>query len=146
MFTRNLCPGPRRLLDRPFGSALPSTQESAALQGCSDVANKRSAGTAKRRGRPGDSYAQHVVSLLSQRDEQVTEITMLRSRAPSSFLRKAETLLTRYWARADWQGREEILRTVRWLLSMARLEAAQPAGKVLSAKRAKRRGRVPALA
>ncbi len=110
------------------------------------MANKHSVGTARRRGRPGDSYAQHVVSLLSQRDEQVTEITMLRSRAPSSFLRKAETLLTRYWARADWQGREEILRTVRWLLSMARLEAARPAAGVRSAKRAKRRSRVPALA
>jgi hypothetical protein len=65
---------------------------------------------------------------LSQRDAHVTEIVMLRSRtcAPSPFIRNAETLLTRYWARADWQAREEILRTVRWLLSMARLESMKP--------------------
>jgi hypothetical protein len=89
-----------------------------------------------------------VVSLLSQRDEQVTEIAMLRSRKSglSPFVRKAETLLTRYWARADWQAREEILRTVRWLLGMARLQSATPAAGVRIAKRVKRRSRVLAPA
>ena len=110
------------------------------------MANKRAAGATRRRGKPAGSYSQHVISLLSQRDEQVTEITMLRSRGPSPFLRKAETLLTRYWARADWQAREEILRTVRWLLSMARLESAKPAGEVRTKKRVKRRSRVLAPA
>ncbi len=93
------------------------------------MANGRAASAAKRRGgKSAGSYSRHVISLLSQRDEQVTHILMLRSRAyaPSAFIRKAETLLTRYWARADWQAREEILRTVRWLLSMARLEPAKP--------------------
>ena len=73
---------------------------------------------------------------------------MLRSGkgAPSPFLGKAETLLTRYWARADWQAREEILRTVRWLLSLARLETATPLGKARTAKRVKRRGRMLARA
>jgi hypothetical protein len=105
------------------------------------VANKRAGSAAKRRGRkPASSYSRHVISLLSQRDEQMTQIVMLRSRAgaPSPFLRKAETLLTRYWARADWQAREEILRTVRWLLSMARLEAVQPP---LNGRKTKRAGR-----
>jgi hypothetical protein len=84
-----------------------------------------------------------VVSLLSQRDAQVTEIVMLRSRAPSAFIKNAETLLTRYWARADWQAREEILRTVRWLLSMARLEAVKPP---LNVRKTKRAGRALARA
>ena len=110
------------------------------------MANRRAAGATRRRGKPTGSYSQHVISLLSQRDQQVTEITMLRSRGPSPFLRKAETLLTRYWARSDWQAREEILRTVRWLLSMARLESAKPAGEVRTKKRVKRRSRVLAPA
>jgi hypothetical protein len=81
-----------------------------------------------------------VRSLLSQRDEQVSEIAMLRSRtsAPSPFVKKAETLLTRHWSRADWQAREEILRTVRWLLSMARLESVKPP---LNRRKTKRAGR-----
>jgi hypothetical protein len=81
-----------------------------------------------------------VRSLLSQRDEQAAEIAMLLSRksTPSRFIKKAETLLTRYWARADWQAREEILRTVRWLLSMARLESVKPPLSRRKTKRARR--------
>jgi hypothetical protein len=93
------------------------------------VANRRAASTVRRGGgKSAGTYSQHVSSLLSQRDEQIGEIVMLRSRTstPSAFIKKAETLLTRYWARADWQAREEILRTVRWLLSTARLEAVKP--------------------
>jgi len=50
---------------------------------------------------------------VSLRDEQITEIGLLRSAKvePSPFLSKAETLLTRYWAGANWQAREEILRS-----------------------------------
>jgi hypothetical protein len=102
---------------------------SAAVRECIDVANKRAASTTRRGdAKSASSYSLHVRSLLSQRDEQVSEIAMLRSRtsAPSPFVKKAETLLTRHWARAGWQAREEILRTVRWLLSTARLEAVKP--------------------
>jgi hypothetical protein len=113
-----------------------------------DVPRKRAQGAGKKRGgkTSASSYSQHAISLLSQRDEQITEITMLRTRGPSSFLRKAEMLLTRYWARANWQGREEILRTVRWLLGMARLEAANAASERRTAKRTKRRSRALAPA
>ena len=106
--------------------------------------NRRAARAVKRPGGKTGSYSQYVVALLSQRDQHVAAITMLRSgkAAPSPFLGKAETLLTRYWARADWQAREEILRTVRWLLSLARLETAAPRGKVGAAKRVKRRSRM----
>jgi hypothetical protein len=81
-----------------------------------------------------------VRSLLSQRDEQAGEIAMLCSgtSVPSPFVKKAETLLTRHWARADWQAREEILRTVRWLLSMARLESVKLH---LKGRKTKRAGR-----
>jgi hypothetical protein len=58
----------------------------------------------------------------------------------SPFVKKASALLTRHWARADWQAREEILRSVGWLLGVARLEAARPVAKVRKRKRAIRRG------
>src|SRR2546430_12067095 len=54
--------------------------ESAAFRRVSDVANRRAASAARRRGgKPTTSYSRHVISLLSQRDEQVTEIVMLRA-------------------------------------------------------------------
>jgi hypothetical protein len=104
------------------------------------VATKGPASTAKRGGKSAGRYSRHVRSLLSQRDEQAGEIAMLCSgtSAPSPFVKKAETLLTRHWARADWQAREEILRTVRWLLSMARLESVKPP---LKGRKTKRAGR-----
>ena len=91
-------------------------------------------------GKSSGSYSRNVRSLLSQRDEQAGEIAMLLSRksTPSRFIKKAETLLTRYWAKADWQAREEILRTVRWLLSMARLESVKPPLNRRKTKRARR--------
>src|ERR1700693_693441 len=93
------------------------------------MANRRTASATRRGGgKSAGSYSQNVRSLLSQRDEQAGEIALLRSRtsAPSPVTKKAKTRMTRDWARADWQAREEILRTVRWLLSMARLESVKP--------------------
>jgi hypothetical protein len=85
------------------------------------------------------------VTLLAQRDEQVTEIALLRSAKaePSAFLSKAEALLTRHWAAANWQAREEILRSVKWLLSLARLPSTRPATKARATRAAKRHRRVP---
>jgi len=116
-------------------------ETSAAYRECIDVPSKRTASTTRRGGgKSAGSYSRNVRSLLSQRDEQAGEIAMLLSRksTPSRFVKKAETLLTRYWARADWQAREEILRTVRWLLSMARLESVKPPLNRRKTKRARR--------
>jgi hypothetical protein len=60
-----------------------------------------------------------------------------------SFLNKAETLLTRHWAGANWQAREEILRSVKWLLNLVRLPSAWPVPKVRTRKSSKRHRRVP---
>ena len=81
---------------------------------------------------------------MTQRDEQVTEIALLRSAkaGPSPFLNKAEALLTRYWAAANWQAREEILRSVKWLLNLARLPSAAPPAKARAKRPAKRPRRV----
>jgi hypothetical protein len=44
----------------------------------------------------------------------------LRAKTTSPLVKKATALLTRFWARANWQGREEIIRTAGWLLNVAR--------------------------
>lgn len=65
-----------------------------------------------------------VVSLLSKRDELITEIEIVRSTqaTPSPAVRKARTLLTRFWAHADWRSREEILRAASWLLHVCKVQ------------------------
>ena len=74
------------------------------------MAKRHSAASAKRRGRaPAIKYSQRVVALLSQRDDLMNEIVAARIgvMAHSPLVRNAVTLLTRYWARADWPSREE---------------------------------------
>jgi hypothetical protein len=81
---------------------------------------------------------------VARRDELVGEIALLRSvKQPSPFLNKAETLLTRYWAGANWQAREEILRGVHWLLNLARLPSAGPAAQARTRRSPKRQRRAP---
>ena len=108
------------------------------------MGKKRAVGAAKRSGGRSRTYSRHTRSLLSLRDEQITEISLLRSAKvePSAFLSKAETLLTRYWAAANWQAREEILRSVQWLLNLARLPTVRPR-KVRTRKAPRRHRRVP---
>ncbi len=89
------------------------------------VAKRRSATSAKQSERSAPrSYSKHAASLLSQRDALMAEIAILRSRAkgPRSSINKVGTLLTRYWAKANWQTREEILRAARWLLYVGNMQ------------------------
>jgi hypothetical protein len=92
------------------------------------VADKNSSNTGKRRSkrRQTDGCSQHVISLLTQRDDLMNEIVAMRvrKRAPSPFIRKAGTLLTRFWARADWKSRAEILQSARWLVDVGRMQSA----------------------
>jgi hypothetical protein len=98
---------------------------------------------AKRRPRGSKvKYQQRVTALLSQRDELIEGILVCtRARGPSPFLAKADALLTRFWARADWKGREEILRAARWLLDMASGQAAMPQAAVPRSAQPKNAGR-----
>jgi hypothetical protein len=59
----------------------------------------------------------------------LSEIESLRRSglAPKSFVDKAQTLLTQRWSRATWRSREQLLRTVDWLLRMERLRRRTPA-------------------
>jgi hypothetical protein len=62
-------------------------------------------------------HERQVVELLSEREAIMNEIA-LRARigALPPMLAKARTLLTRFWARANWQSRAELLPAARMLL------------------------------
>jgi hypothetical protein len=66
-----------------------------------------------------------VVGLLSEREALMNEIA-LRARLGGlpPLLAKAKTLLTNFWARADWSARSELLPVARMLVVLG---AAQPA-------------------
>ena len=105
------------------------------------MANRRLAATATGCGRANAiRHSQHVVSLLSLRDDLMTDIDQrLRAKTTSPLVKKATALLTRFWARANWQGREEIIRTAKWLLNVAREHPATASPKV-GMKRTDKRG------
>src|SRR5262245_2347857 len=93
------------------------------------VAKRPLATLARRPGRASAAnYSQRVISLLSQRDDLMNEILAMRSRPP--LVKKAGTLLTRFWARADWQAREEILQSARWLVKVGKIQSAMTPAKV----------------
>jgi hypothetical protein len=97
------------------------------------VAKRRSQISTKQPARPATrASSKHVTLLLTQRDALMTEIAMWRSRAtvPSSSISKAGTLLTRYWSKADWEARAEILRAARWLLNVGKMQSRTGVAKV----------------
>jgi len=58
-----------------------------------------------------------VNSILSRREQLVAEVARLREQHNSSKLvENAQQLLTRTWAAADWDAREDLLKTVDWLV------------------------------
>jgi hypothetical protein len=74
---------------------------------------------------PKDSQGRRVAELLSERDRLMDEIALrARLNALPPMLVKARTLLTRFWGRATWEARSEILAAARLLLTLG---AAQPA-------------------
>jgi hypothetical protein len=78
------------------------------------------AGRRRRGKKAAVTSAERVVLVLSQRDALMAEIAVgMRAKTPSPLIKKASALLTRFWARADWHSRAEILRTARWLLNLA---------------------------
>jgi hypothetical protein len=97
------------------------------------VAKGRSATSPRQTGPSAThSYSKHAASLLSQRDALMAEIAILRSRAkvPHPSINKVGTLLTRYWSKANWQTREEILRAARWLLNVGKMQSLTSATQV----------------
>jgi hypothetical protein len=42
---------------------------------------------------------------------------------PSRFVENAQQLLTRWWSTAGWVEREQLLKTVEWLIGLERLSS-----------------------
>jgi len=49
--------------------------------------------------------------------------SLSESRTGSRFVDNARQLLTRWWAAANWNGREDLLKTAGWAVRMAKQEA-----------------------
>jgi hypothetical protein len=65
------------------------------------------------------THQQKVKIILAQRERLIADIAALRRLGASSkFVDNAQQLLTRWWATANWNGREELLRTADWLVRL----------------------------
>ena len=54
-----------------------------------------------------------------RRGQLVAELAQLRERDGSSqLIENAQQLLTRWWAAAGWNGREDLLKTAGWLVQI----------------------------
>ena len=74
-----------------------------------------------RRGKRPVTFAQRFDDLCRQRDQRVAQIrTLRRSILSNKFLDDAWHLLAgRRWSRGDTRSREQLLRTVDWLIVLA---------------------------
>ena len=82
--------------------------------------------TAQQSRSEGQPTAQQKVKvILLQRDRLIADIAMLRARGGSSkFVDNAQQLLTRWWSTANWDGREELLRSADWLVRLEQRQSA----------------------
>jgi len=67
--------------------------------------------------------------VIGQRERLVAEIATIRKLGHASdFTVKAERLLTRWWARANWKARERLITSAEWLLRLEANRGAQFSG------------------
>ena len=77
------------------------------------------------RGEGQPTAQQKAKAILAQRDRLIADIAALRGRGPSSkFVDNAQQLLTRWWSTANWDGREELLRSADWLVRLEQRQSA----------------------
>jgi hypothetical protein len=89
------------------------------------VPRRKAAAIGRREAHPGAQQTLHhkVKTILSQRDRLVGEIGLLRERGSGSkFIDNAQQLLTRWWSTANWNAREDLLRTADWLVRLGKRE------------------------
>jgi hypothetical protein len=69
-------------------------------------------------------------AITSEREGRMRQIAAIRAdrSTTTGFADKAQTLLTRDWAKASWRSRSQILRTVDWLLRLERTRQRVGAG------------------
>lgn len=58
--------------------------------------------------------------IAAQRDQLVAELRRLETAdgPPADFAAKARDLLTRAWAKADWKGRQDLLKAAQWMVHL----------------------------
>ena len=67
-----------------------------------------------------------AAAVIGQRERLVAEIAAIRKLGQASELTvKAERLLTRWWARANWEARERLITSAEWLLRLEANRGAQ---------------------
>lgn len=60
---------------------------------------------------------QRIENILRQRERLIVEVQALSTvEGCAESARKAQQLLTRWWAKADWKAREELLRVAAWVI------------------------------
>jgi hypothetical protein len=60
---------------------------------------------------------QRIDSILRQRERLIVEVQALSTvEGCAESAKKAQQLLTRWWAKADWKAREELLRVAAWVI------------------------------
>ena len=60
---------------------------------------------------------QRVENILRRRERLIAEVQDLSAAGGSGeSAKKAQQLLTRWWSKADWKAREELLRVAEWVI------------------------------
>jgi shikimate kinase len=68
---------------------------------------------------PRQTSRQRVDQIVRQRERLIAEVQDFGAeQGRSESAQKAQQLLTRWWAKADWKAREELLKAAEWLIQM----------------------------
>jgi len=60
---------------------------------------------------------QRIESIVRQRERLIVEVQGLSAvEGCAESAKKAQQLLTRWWAKADWKAREELLKVAAWVI------------------------------
>jgi len=73
---------------------------------------------------------QKFADILIRRDRLLSEVMLLRREGDSKLINNAQQLLTRWWSAANWNAREELLKTADWLIRLEKrhgVNAERPA-------------------
>lgn len=68
---------------------------------------------------PRQTSRQRADQIVRQRERLIAEVQDFNAgQERSESAQKAQQLLTRWWAKADWKAREELLKAAEWLIEV----------------------------
>ena len=70
---------------------------------------------------------QQAEDIRAQRGRLMDELARWREQSDASLssVAKAQELLTRWWSRADWSGRAELLKAAEWLIRLEQRRSSE---------------------